>query len=58
MTEKQLEKLSVDIRYLENWYINSIDETIPPCWTYEHLKELTCDFWVIPKKIRDCDREN
>ena len=33
-----------------DWYINSIDETDPPCWTPEHIDELTDDFYVIPKR--------
>ena len=39
----------VDTEYLEDWYINSIDNTIEPVWTTEHLEELTNDFILIPK---------
>lgn len=34
---------------LQDWYMNSIDNTIPPIWTEEHISELCDDFIVIPK---------
>jgi hypothetical protein len=34
---------------LIDWYISSIDETVPPIWTEEHIAELCKDFYVIPK---------
>lgn len=43
----------IDSGYLEDWYINSIDDTIPPIWTTEHIEELLNDFYVIPKKERN-----
>lgn len=33
-----------------DWFINSIDETEPPCWTPEHIEELLDGFYVIPKR--------
>lgn len=33
-----------------DWYINSIDETVPPVWTEKHIDELLRDFLVIPKE--------
>ena len=46
---KEIEK-AVDFGYLSDWYINSIDNTIPPIWTDEHIEELLNDFCVIPKE--------
>lgn len=40
---------AVDIGYLGDWYQSSIDTTVPPVWTDEHLEELCKDFIVIPK---------
>lgn len=40
---------AVGIGYLSDWYQNSIDNTVPPIWTDEHLEELTNDFIIIPK---------
>lgn len=34
---------------LIDWYISSIDETLPPIWTEEHIAELCRDFYVVPK---------
>lgn len=34
---------------LIDWYISSIDETLPPIWTEKHIAELCRDFYVIPK---------
>lgn len=45
-----MDKEPVDLSYLEDWYINSIDETKEPVWTIEHLEELLNDFILIPKK--------
>lgn len=35
---------------LQDWYMSSIDNTIPPIWTEEHISELCNDFFVIPKE--------
>lgn len=50
-TEKQaiIEERAIDIGYLQDWYQSSIDETIPPVWTDEHIDELFKDFYLIPK---------
>lgn len=45
----------MDIGTLEDWYINSIDITVPPIWTIEHLEELLEDFIVIPKETPSAD---
>lgn len=44
-----------DYATLACWYQNSIDETIPPIWTEEHLEELLKDFYVIPKDTPTAD---
>lgn len=41
---------SVDMGFLQDWYQNSVDNTQDPVWTDEHLRELTEDFYVIPKE--------
>ena len=46
---------AVDRGYLGDWYQASIDDTIPPIWTDEHLEELTNDFIVIPKDTPTAD---
>lgn len=33
-----------------DWFISSIDDTTPPCWTPEHIEELLDGFYVIPKR--------
>ena len=48
--EKKILDRSMDEGTLVDWYISSIDETIPPIWTPEHISELLKDFYVIPKK--------
>ena len=35
---------------LQDWFISSVDNTIPPVWTEKHIKELCDDFYVINKK--------
>lgn len=40
---------AMDEGTLVDWYISSIDETDPPCWTEEHIAELCKDFYVIPR---------
>lgn len=45
----------MDIGTSEDWYINSIDTTVPPIWTIEHLEELLEDFIVIPKETPSAD---
>lgn len=47
--DAQIAERSVDLDYLISWYISSIDETVPPIWTDEHLEELLKDFYLIPK---------
>jgi len=51
MNEKRYIDLdkAVDIGYLGDWYQSSIDTTVPPIWTDEHLEELCNDFIIIPK---------
>ena len=41
---------AVDMGFLQDWYLNSVDTTQDPVWTDEHLRELTEDFYVIPKE--------
>lgn len=36
--------------YLQNWYIDSVDESSGPAWTEEHIAELCQDFYIIPKE--------
>ena len=48
---------AVDIGYLGDWYQSSIDTTVPPIWTDEHLEELCKDFIVIPKDTALADVE-
>ena len=43
-------KKAWDFGVLCDWFINSIDETEPPCWTPEHIEELLDGFYVIPKR--------
>lgn len=40
---------------LQDWYLSSIDNTIPPIWTEEHISELCNDFIVIPKEAPAAD---
>ena len=52
MNEKDLEIIknnAVSESYLQNWYQDSIDNTIQPIWTNEHIEELYKDFYLIPK---------
>jgi len=49
MQNKLIEK-AVDIGYLEDWYLHSIDGTTEPIWTEKHLEELHKDFILIPKE--------
>lgn len=46
---------TVDLGYLADWYQNSIDDTIAPIWTDEHLMELLNDFIVIPNDTPTAD---
>lgn len=39
-----------DIGTLEDWYINSIDNTDEPVWTDAHLEELMNDFYLFPRE--------
>lgn len=39
----------ISIQYLQCWYQDSIDDTIPPIWTDKHINELFHDFYLIPK---------
>ena len=47
--KKQLLSKAYNESTLIDWYISSIDETVPPIWTEEHIAELCRDFYVIPK---------
>jgi hypothetical protein len=47
--ERRILSQAMDERTLIDWYISSIDETVPPIWTEEHIAELCKDFYVIPK---------
>ncbi len=40
---------AVDEGYLQNWYIDSVDDS-PPLWTDEHVEELFKDFYCVPKE--------
>lgn len=40
---------------LQDWYMNSIDNTIPPIWTEEHISELCNGFIIIPKEAPTAD---
>jgi len=42
---------------LEDWYINSIDSTISPVWTGEHIEELLNDFYIISKDTPTIEAE-
>ena len=46
---------AVGLGYLSDWYQNSIDDTISPIWTDEHLMELLNDFLVIPNDTPTAD---
>ena len=46
---------SVDESYLQNWYIDSVDEAGTPHWTEEHIEELVKDFIVIPIETPSAD---
>lgn len=48
---------SVDESYLQNWYIDSVDEAGTPHWTEEHIEELVKDFIVIPIETPAADVE-
>lgn len=48
---------SVDESYLQNWYIDSVDEAGTPHWTEEHIEELVKDFIVIPIETPSADVE-
>ena len=48
--KRQILSRSMDEKTLVDWYISSVDETVPPIWTEEHIAELCKDFYVIPKK--------
>lgn len=53
IVKKFFDNHAIDIGYLYDWYQSSIDETIPPVWTDEHIEELNNDFYLIPKEIVD-----
>jgi hypothetical protein len=46
---KFIEDEAVDEGFLQDWYMNAINEEEPPIWTEEHIYELTQDFIIIPK---------
>lgn len=43
---------SVDIGYLYDWYIHSVNDEDNPVWTEEHLNELCGDFILIPQPYK------
>lgn len=53
IVKKFFDDHAVDTGYLSDWYQQSIDETVPPVWTDEHIEELNNDFYLIPKEIID-----
>lgn len=46
---------ALDEATLQDWYLNSIDNTALPVWTEEHIYELCNDFIVIPKEAPAAD---
>lgn len=52
MTEYFDASEAVDEGFLQQWYQDSIDETMPPIWTDKHLEELCNDFIIIPKEVK------
>ena len=44
-----MKRNELDEGYLSDWYISSVDETVNPVWTENHIKELVNDFVVIPR---------
>lgn len=48
--KKQILSKAYSESTLIDWFISSIDETVPPIWTEEHIAELCKDFYVIPKE--------
>lgn len=52
-TKEQKQHKPVDLSYLIDWYITSVDEKEQPVWTEEHLKELLKDFILIPKPLNN-----
>lgn len=53
IVKKFFDNHAIDIGHLYDWYQLSIDETVPPIWTDEHIEELNNDFYLIPKEIVD-----
>lgn len=41
--------IGVSKQFLYDWYQASIDNTIPPIWTDEHIEELFKDFYLVKK---------
>mgnify|MGYP007013904106 CR=1 FL=1 len=52
--DQYIKEKSVDIGYLHDWYQNSVTDD-SPVWTDEHIKEMFCDFYMIP--IQGKERE-
>lgn len=48
---------AMDRNTLYDWYILSIDETISPIWTDEHIEELSNDFYLVHKDTPFADVE-
>lgn len=46
---KLIVETSVSEGYLQDWYINSVNEEDDPKWTDKHIAELYNDFYLIPK---------
>lgn len=53
IVKKFIDDHAIDTGYLYDWYQQSIDTTIPPVWTDEHIEEVSNDFYLIPKEIID-----
>lgn len=50
--DQSIKEKSVDIGYLHDWYQNSVTDD-PPVWTDEHIKEMFCDFYMIPRQEKE-----
>lgn len=50
--DQYIKEKSVDIGHLYDWYQNSVTDD-PPVWTDEHIKEMFCDFYMIPRQEKE-----
>lgn len=55
MAEYINKESAMDAGTLYDWYISSVDETVPPVWTDKHIEELLKDFLIIPKDTPAAD---